>query len=123
MRVTTLHGFKRWFKTASNGKLRSNPQCESASSQKTVLLLSNILIYSLTLIIEGRFVEEIPEDTLESRFVTSGMPNITPDQTRQAIQFIEKCLALDPADRPTIAELKNNPWLKPGFACSCGYCG
>ncbi|PPQ79030.1 hypothetical protein CVT25_002339 [Psilocybe cyanescens] len=72
---------------------------------------------------DGRFVEEIPEDTLKSRFVTSGMPNITPDQTRQAVQFIEKCLALDPADRPTIAELKNNPWLKPGFACSCGYCG
>ncbi|KAH9474487.1 Serine/threonine-protein kinase SRPK [Psilocybe cubensis] len=68
---------------------------------------------------DGFFIEDIPEDTLESRFASSGMPNITPDQTRGAVQFLERCLVLDPADRPTIAELKSHPWLRPGFACSC----
>ena len=86
-------------------------------------LLPQIICRNSDTILQGRFVEEIPEDTLESRFVSSAIPNMTPDQTREAIRFIERCLALDPADRPTISELRHDPWLQPGYACSCGYCG
>ncbi|KAF5323173.1 hypothetical protein D9619_013736 [Psilocybe cf. subviscida] len=69
----------------------------------------------------GFFVEEIPEDSISSRL--ANIPSLTPEDRQEAARFIERCLALDPEDRPTIEQLRHDAWLQPGYACSCGYCG
>jgi len=70
---------------------------------------------------EGIFFEDIPETDLKAALKASG--KVAEQDIPEIARFIEKCLSLDPADRPTVSALHTEPWIQKGLACSCGYCG
>ncbi|KDR85808.1 hypothetical protein GALMADRAFT_234899 [Galerina marginata CBS 339.88] len=70
---------------------------------------------------EGIFFEDIPETDLAAALKASG--KVAEQDIPETVKFIERCLTLDPADRPDVNALHNERWVQKGLACSCGYCG
>ena len=61
----------------------------------------------------GSFKFGIPDETLESRIVTSGV--VPADDISGIVQFIQACLTLDPAGRPSPRDLFWSEWVEPGL--------
>lgn len=76
---------------------------------------------AVTIIFIGVFNGVIPETDLTALLAATG--KFSERDLTEIVKFIKKCLTLDPAERPTADKLEGEPWLKSGFACSCGFCG
>ena len=61
----------------------------------------------------GLFKLEIPEETLESQIIASGV--VPASDILGIVKFIQTCLTLDPANRPSLDDLFKNEWVEPGF--------
>ncbi len=61
----------------------------------------------------GSFKLGIPGETLESRIVASGV--VPADSIPGIIKFIQACLTLDPATRPSPDDLFRSEWVRPGL--------
>jgi len=72
---------------------------------------------------DGIFIDDIPETNLTAALTASG--KVAEQDIPEIVEFIETCLSLDPADRPTAGALMGHSWIKNEYACSCGYpsCG
>ena len=60
-------------------------------------------------------------ETLESQLTASG--NIPAEDIPEIVRFLKSCLKLTKWERPGASGLKFDKWLKPAFACSCGFTG
>jgi len=72
-----------------------------------------LLSRSLILCIES-FILGIPKETLESQIISSGV--VPADDIPGIVKFVQTCLAVDPASRPSADDLFVNEWVEPGFA-------
>ncbi|KIM48539.1 hypothetical protein M413DRAFT_20917 [Hebeloma cylindrosporum] len=61
----------------------------------------------------GLFKLRIPEETLESQIIASGV--VQADDIPGLVKFVQTCLTLDPADRPSPEDLCDDVWVTPGF--------
>ncbi|KIM48527.1 hypothetical protein M413DRAFT_20908 [Hebeloma cylindrosporum] len=61
----------------------------------------------------GLFKPGIPKATLEGQIITSGV--VPADDIPGLVKFVEKCLTLDPEDRPSPKDLLGKEWLKLGL--------
>jgi hypothetical protein len=66
----------------------------------------------------GHFQGNIPQTDLKTR-LQGKVPQADIPGT---ISFIQQCLVLDAADRPSAMDLFSVRWVKEGSACSCGFC-
>jgi len=55
----------------------------------------------------------IPEETLENQISSSGV--VPADDIPGIVKFIQTCLTLDPANRPSPDDLFENEWVGPGL--------
>ena len=69
----------------------------------------------------GMFKGVVPNETLESQLTASG--NIAAEDIPGIAKFLRTCLRLTSWKRPIAGDLKEDEWLKPAFACSCGFSG
>ena len=61
----------------------------------------------------GFFKLRVPEETLESQIISSGV--VPADDIPGIVKFVQTCLAMDPADRPSPDDLYWNEWVEPGL--------
>ena len=61
----------------------------------------------------GIFKFETPNETLQSQISSSGA--IHADDIPGVVEFIQACLTLNPADRPTPDDLFLHEWVQPGL--------
>ena len=64
----------------------------------------------------GKLRVEIDPITLEKAIANYNV--LRPDDVGPAADFIRACLHLDPALRPTAAELAEHPWILGGLMCA-----
>ncbi|KAF8062423.1 kinase-like domain-containing protein [Lyophyllum atratum] len=69
---------------------------------------------------DGHFDHFIPETSLQAELTETGC--ISEEDIPAVVEFLKECLSLDPEDRLSASELFGSPWVRAGFACSCGYC-
>jgi hypothetical protein len=55
----------------------------------------------------------IPEETLESQIIANGA--VPADDIPGIVKFVQACLTIDPAKRPSLDDVFGNEWVKPGF--------
>ena len=92
-------------------KSKSNAEYFDANGMRIILdFLSFIEIIHFCI---GIFKLETPNETLESRIASSGA--IQADDIPGVVKFIQACLTLNPADRPTPDDLFRHEWVQPGL--------
>ncbi|KAF8056924.1 kinase-like domain-containing protein [Lyophyllum atratum] len=69
---------------------------------------------------DGYFDHLIPETSLQTELTETGC--VSEEDIPAVVEFLKECLSLDPEDRLSASELIGSPWVRGGFACSCGYC-
>jgi serine/threonine protein kinase len=62
----------------------------------------------------GLFKLEIPEETLESQIIAS-RGAVPADDIPGIVKFVQTCLTMDPAKRPSPDDVFGNEWVEPGF--------
>jgi len=62
----------------------------------------------------GLFKLGIPKETLESQIIASGGA-VPADDIPGIVKFIQTCLTVDPAKRPSVDDVFWNEWVKPGL--------
>jgi len=62
----------------------------------------------------GSFKLKIPEETLESQISASGL--VPTDDIPGVVKFVQKCLTINPAHRPSAVDFLDDEWMEPGFA-------
>ena len=72
------------------------------------------LIFPDRLLLLGLFKLEIPEETLESQIIASGGA-VPADDIPGIVKFVQTCLTMDPAKRPSPNDVFGNEWVEPGF--------
>lgn len=71
----------------------------------------------LTYLFPGRLLYELPESAPSFGSLTEQLAQSTlkqkysTDDVLQLERFMRRCLAIDPAERPTAEELLKDPWL------------
>lgn len=92
-------------------KSKSNAEYFDANGMRIILdFLSFIEIIHFCI---GIFKLETPNETLESQIASSGA--IQADDIPGVVKFIQACLTLNPADRPTPDDLFRHEWVQPGL--------
>ncbi len=92
-----------------------------AAALNTKYFDENGTVHSLTYVSDpdvaysrlGSFKLGIPDETLESQIVTSGV--VPADDIPGIVKFIQACLTLDPATRPSPDDLFRSEWVQPGL--------
>ena len=90
--------------------LKSKLNAEYFDANGMRIILDFLSFIEIIYFCVGIFKLETPNETLESQIASSGADDIP-----GVVKFIQACLILNPADRPTPDDLFRDEWVQPGL--------